>query len=266
MSITPEQQKQKEEAELQRKLADLKARYEAGEITKAEYDKQVKALKKGKGGMGTLILIVGAGLGLGAVIWYEFLRKKPSTTTTTPKIQWPTDYTQPTQIPYNPYSGGGGGTLPTPPPGGGSPSGGGGGGGGSPTQQQPMTQQQPTTPIGMSNQQYQQNQATLQSSYQQAVVQRGIMNTQLQQQYTPNAIAQGTIQPFQNPYYGASQILSPNPVRTATMYQGAYVYQNPTPQQRALTPTYTPPPPVTYVPAGSTPPPPSRGPPVQYFT
>ena len=243
MSITPEQQKQKEEAELQRKLADLKARYEAGEITKTEYDKQVKALKKGKGGLGTVVLIVVTGLGLGGILWYEFLRKKPSTATTTQPPQFPAGMTtdsgyNPYSYPTNPYSygttgatgatHGATGATGSAENGGGGLGGGGGGGGVSFQQAQQQPQPQPVTPTNpLTTQQLQQNNQTAIASYQQAVNQRNIMNTQLQQQYQPNAIAQGIVQPFQNPYYGAAQISSPTPVPTAVTYQGSYVYTPP---------------------------------------
>jgi len=79
--------------------------------------------------------------------------------------------------------------------------------------------------------------------------------------------------------YGAPQIFTPTPyaalqpyiasvsqvpIKTGQLISEPYVYATPTPAQRAATPTYTPPPPLTFVPAGGTAPPPS-GRQVQYL-
>jgi hypothetical protein len=162
--------------QIRRQIAELDKRYQAGEISKNQYETEKKRLQKQlKGGIGTggLIIIAIGGLALGGFLWYEFLRKKPKTTTTptgitlpqpsqsaSPFQSYPTYYnpytnpsnTTPTPIIYTPS--GGSGVTPTPV----STSGGGGaslGGGGGTTS---------TTPSSQSSQQSSQQTSQIQAA------------------------------------------------------------------------------------------------------
>jgi hypothetical protein len=224
------------------------------------------------------ILLGGALVGAAGLGYYGYTKLFKSVSTTTPATS-SNDFgansipegSNPTLYPYDlgggggAPSGGGGGTTGGggvgPSSGGGTTGSGGTGTVGTQTSSGAPGTTTPTTTATTTTTAAKSVSALTPSQQLQNYVTQSLSNQQYQ--LTQTAIQAKTVQQnqgqvLQNPVYGYQQIFSPTPAAYATQLPGSYNYQVPTAAAIAATPVYTPPPPLTYVPAGSTPPSPSH--------